>query len=187
MQLCVALVVLKQQVSRSKADENQSFSKGWQLVLFFSERLLDPSQAFIALEAPTSFVGFVADIDIWLNMPFRCVGVYQVNQYLKVGLFLGLLQFLVFFSGWDHLVKVGPYRAHHFIELPAFYFLGRGFIIFFHDLGCNNRNTLLGALGVYLFTILVNPQGWGLYTMLAAIIVSFPYLVGAAQQIAKYS
>jgi len=64
--------------------------------------------------------------------------------------------------------------------------LGRGFVIFFHDLEWNNRNTLLGALGVYLFTILVNPQGWGPSTILAAIIVSFPYLVGAAQQIAKY-
>ena len=84
------------------------------------------------------------------------------------------------------MVEVGPFRAHHFIELPAFYLLGRGFVMFFHDLEWSNRNALLGALGVYLFNILINPQGLDSSAILAAIIVSFPYLVGAAQQMAEH-
>jgi len=79
----------------------------------------------------------------------------------------------------------GPFRAHHFIELPAFYLQGRGFVIFFHDLEWNNMNALFGALGVYLFNILVNPQGLDSSAILAAIIVSFPYLLGAAHQTAE--
>jgi len=64
--------------------------------------------------------------------------------------------------------------------------LGRGFVIFFHDLQWNNRNALLGALGFYLFNILVNPQGLDSSAILAAIIVSFPYVVGAAHQTAEH-
>jgi len=114
------------------------------------------------------------------------VGGYRVNRFLKVGFVLGVLQFLVFFSGWDHLIELGPFRAHHFIELPAFYLQGHDFVIFFHNLQWNNRNALLGALGVYLFNILVNPLGLDSSAILAATIVSFPYLVGAAHQTAEH-
>ena len=109
----------------------------------------------------------------------------HINSYMKTGFILGILQFLVFFSGYDHIIKVGPFRTHHFIELPAFYYLGRGFTQFFQDNGLNNRNTILATLLVYIFNILVNPRGFAWSTILAALIVSFPYFIGAIQQIDK--
>jgi len=95
---------------------------------------------------------------------------YRVNRFLKVGFVLGVLQFLVFLSGWDHLIEVGPFREHRFIELPAFYLLGRGFVTFFHDLGWNDRAALLGVLEVYLFNVLVSPQGLDSSAILAELL-----------------
>jgi len=95
---------------------------------------------------------------------------YRVNRFLKVGFVLGVLQFLVFLSGWDHLIEVGPFREHRFIELPAFYLLGRGFVMFFHGLEWNDRAALLGVLEVYLFNILVTPQGLDSSAILAELL-----------------
>ncbi|MFH2112397.1 MAG: hypothetical protein ABIJ47_14195 [Candidatus Bathyarchaeota archaeon] len=112
-----------------------------------------------------------------LDMTRRWTG-YRVNLNLKVGLVLGVLQFIVFFSKYDHIVQVGPFVAHHFLELPAFFFIGSGFSEFFYDLGWSSAKSQIGGLAIYFFNTLVTTRGLGTLSLVAALIVSCPYLFG---------
>ena len=110
---------------------------------------------------------------------------YKVNQNIKIGLILGILQFTVYFSGYDHLIRLGSFRAHHFLELPAFYYIGYGFSEFFHDQRGSNRNSMITCLVIYVFNILVYPRGLSASTIIAALIVSSPYLIGVIHHLNK--
>ena len=102
----------------------------------------------------------------------------KINQNLKIGLLLGVLQFIVYFSGYDHLLRVGPFVAHHFIELPAFYIMGMGFSEVFHDLEWTSVNSQVANLVIFVSNIFLTTIGYGAVSIVAAFIVSSPYLVG---------
>ena len=102
----------------------------------------------------------------------------KINQNLKIGLVLGVLQFIVYFSGYDHLLSVGPFVAHHFIELPAFYIMGMGFSEVFHDLEWTSVNSQVANLVIFVSNIFLTTIGYGAVSIVAAFIVSSPYLVG---------
>ena len=110
-------------------------------------------------------------------MPQGC-RYYRVNRNLKLGLILGVLQFLVYFSGYDNVIQLGPFVAHHFLELPAFFFIGVGFSEFFHDLGWSQTLSQIASLVIYVSNIIVTTVGRSIGSVVAAFIVSSPYLVG---------
>ena len=116
----------------------------------------------------------------WLNQtkPMPPGAVFHVNRNLRIGLVLGVLQFMVYFSGYDHMVRVGPFVTHHFLELPAFFFIGSGFSEFFHDLGWSSARSQVVGLLIYVSNILVTTYWLSVVSVAAAFIVSSPYLAG---------
>ena len=103
---------------------------------------------------------------------------FTVNRYIKTGFILGVLQFLIFYSGYDYLLHLGPFVAHHFIELPAFFMLGRGFSRFFADHNLSSLVSQILNLLIFVLNLVVAPGGMSFSGMLVGFIVSFPELIG---------
>jgi hypothetical protein len=72
---------------------------------------------------------------------------------------LGVLQFIVYFSGYDYVLRLGPFVAHHFLELPAFFFIGWGFSEFFSDLRCSSTVAQFLNILIFLSNIAVSAYG----------------------------
>ena len=105
-------------------------------------------------------------------------GKIHVNRNLRIGLVLGVLQFIVYFSGYDYVLRLGPFVAHHFLELPAFFFIGWGFSEFFSDLRCSSTVAQFLNVLIFLSNIAVSAYGQGLSGKIAAFKVSFPEIIG---------
>lgn len=83
----------------------------------------------------------------------------------------------MFLSGYDYLLTWGPFVAHHFIELPAFYVIGVGFSVLFYDMEFTNFQAQ--GLNILLFTLnLFSFSKGDINRMLAAFIVSVPEVIG---------
>jgi len=103
---------------------------------------------------------------------------FKVNRCLQVGFILGILQFLIYLSGYDHILRVGPFVTHHFIELPSFFILGMGFSKFFADSGFSSVVSQILNVLIFLFNIFIGPGGRDRSSLIASYIVSFPELIG---------
>ena len=71
------------------------------------------------------------------------------------GIILGIVQFLIFYFGLDHLVTLGPYVTHHFIELFAFGFIGYGLFECFDKLKFDRKQGEILVLVGYCMMLLL--------------------------------
>ena len=101
----------------------------------------------------------------------------SINNYLKLAFFLGIFQFIIYFSGFDYLLRLGPFVTHHFFELPAFHFFGYGLSICFKEMELSSQQS--NGINIILFVLTILPfYGGNITTMKASFIVSTPWLVG---------
>ena len=103
---------------------------------------------------------------------------FRVNRYLKIGFILGILQFLIYLSGYDQVLRLGPFVAHHFVELPAFFILGMGFAQFFNDLNFSFMKSQILNILMITMNIFIGPGSKSASGLYASYIVSFPELIG---------
>jgi hypothetical protein len=110
----------------------------------------------------------------------------RINNYLKLGSAFGILQFLVFLLEFDYLLTWGPFVAHHFIELPAFFTIGVGFSILYYDMKLSS--TQAQVLNQIIFTLNLFPFSSGdLNGVVASFLVSSPELLGFYYHRARYT
>ena len=101
----------------------------------------------------------------------------RINNYLKLGFTLGVLQFSVYLFGFDHILTWGPFVTHHFIELPAFFILGVGFSVLFYDMKFSSIQAQ--RINLVIFVLNLFPfSGGDLSGVLASFLVSMPELIG---------
>lgn len=111
--------------------------------------------------------------DVWEKYIQRL----KINNYIIFALVLGVLQFLVYFSGYDHLLTWGPFVAHHFIELPAFYVFGFGFSVLLLEMKFSSLQAQI--INLFFFILTLIPFFGGSFNgILASFIVSNPWLIG---------
>jgi len=103
---------------------------------------------------------------------------FKVNRYLKIGFILGIMQFLIYLSGYDHILRLGPFVTHHFFELPAFFILGMGFSKFFTDLRFSSTKAQILNILMFVLNIFIGPSSRSVSSVYASYIVSFPELIG---------